>query len=431
MKILTGNEFARELAARRTRSGKSYRRLATEIGLGQATISGWCTGRHLPQTAVTDRFLALLAALNVPAVEQEAFAEALVRLRSVRVLASLPDINPYPGLRAFQVDEADRFFGRKELTARLVSAVANGSVIVVGASGCGKTSLLRAGLVPALTSPVEFVPVGAVDTLSSKPEDAVLVIDHLEELFTLHGDEEVRREFLAKVSARSTPVVFGLRADFYDHALRYPFLAALLRDHQVIVEPMADAELREVVVRPAAAAGLELEAGLVELLVRDTAGAPAGLPLLSHAVHATVERCLAESGAEGVVRVEHYRDVGGVHGAVARSADLAVDAVPSESLPLVRRLFLRLVRIDDEAADTRRRIGFDELFEGRADEKVDALSTVLDVFVTYRLLTVDADSVEISHEALLSAWPLLSEWLAEDRVGRHVHSRLTAASKRS
>lgn len=431
MKILTGDEFARELAARRSRSGKSYRRLATEIGLGQATISGWCTGRHLPQTAVTDRFLALLDALNVPAAEQDAFMEALVRLRSVRVLASSPDVNPYPGLRAFQVDEADRFFGRKELTARLVAAVANGSVIVVGASGCGKTSLLHAGLAPALAPPVEFVAVGAFDALSSTHEGAVIVVDHLEELFTLHGDEELRREFLEQVSARSTPVVFGLRADFYDHALRYPFLAALLRDHQVIVEPMTDAELREVVVRPAAAAGLELEPGLVELLVRDTAGAPAGLPLLSHAVHATVERCLAESGAEGrVVRVEHYRDVGGVHGAVARSADLAVQAVSGESLPLVRRLFLRLIRVDDEAADTRRRIGFDELFEGRADEEVDALSTVLDVFVAYRLLTVDADSVEVSHEALLSAWPLLSEWLAEDRVGRHVHGRLTTASRR-
>ncbi|WNV87512.1 helix-turn-helix domain-containing protein [Umezawaea sp. Da 62-37] len=431
MEILTGGDFARELGVRRSGSGKSYRRLATEIGLGQATISGWCTGRHLPQIAVTDRFLALLDAIDVPTVEQDAFVEALVRLRSVRVLASPPDINPYPGLRAFRVDEADHFFGRQELTAHLAAAVAHGSVIVVGASGCGKTSLLRAGLVPAMARPVEFVVVGATDALAAVPEDAVLVVDHLEELFTLLGDEELRREFLAGVSARSTPVVFGLRADFYDHALRYPFLAALLRDHQMIVEPMTDAELREVVVRPAAAAGLELEPGLVDLLVRDTAGAPAGLPLLSHAVHATVERCLAQPGAEGrVVRVEHYRDVGGVHGAVARSADLAVEAVPGESLPLVRRLFLRLVRADDDAVDTRRRIGFDEVFEGRGDDEVDALSTVLDVFVAHRLLTVDADSVEISHEALLSAWPLLSGWLAEDRVGRHVHGRLTTASRR-
>ena len=117
MEIFTGDDFARELGVRRSRSGKSYRRLATEIGLGQATISGWCTGGHLPQTAVTDRFLALLDSVNVPAVEQDAFVEALVRLRSVRVLVAPPDINPYPGLRAFRVDEADRFFGREELTA--------------------------------------------------------------------------------------------------------------------------------------------------------------------------------------------------------------------------------------------------------------------------------------------------------------------------
>ncbi|USX54107.1 helix-turn-helix domain-containing protein [Lentzea sp. HUAS12] len=431
MEILTGDEFARELGARRARSGKSYRLLSTEIGLGQATISGWCTGRHLPQTTVTDRFVALLDALKVPAAEKDTFLDALVRLRSVRGAAASPDTNPYPGLRAFRVDEADRFFGREELTARLVSAVAAGSVIVVGASGSGKTSLLRAGLVPALASPVVFVSVGAVDALASAADSAVVVVDHLEELFTLHSDEEVRREFLAKVSARSAPVVFGLRADFYDQALRYPFLAGLLRDRQVIVEPMTGAELREVVVRPAAAVELPLEPGLVELLVRDTAGAAAGLPLLSHAVHATVEHFMAEAGTEGrVVRVEHYQGVGGVHGAIARSAALAVQAIPTGSLPLVRQLFLRLVRIDDDAADTRRRIGFDEMFDGRTDEEVDALSTVLDVFVTYRLLTVDADSVEISHEALLSAWPLLSEWLAEDRVGRHVHSRLTAASKR-
>lgn len=209
--------------------------------------------------------------------------------------------------------------------------------------------------------------------------------------------------------------------------MQYPQLADLLQRAQVIVEPMTEAQLREVIVEPACSAGLELENGLVELLLHDTARGT--LPLLSHTLQTIVELARQDDPRAATIGVAHYRAAGGVQGAIAKTADIAYESLTAAKQTVARHLFLRLVKIDDSTADTRRRVTFDELLDGRSDVQADDWTDVLDVFIKRRLLTADAQTVEISHEALLVAWPRLKSWVADDRVGHHIHGRLTTAAR--
>lgn len=438
MAIDTPENFARELDALRRASGKSYRRVAAECGLGFNTIAGYCAGRHLPQLSVRRQFQGLLTAVGVPAGEaQDVWFEALTVLTARVKRVVVPMRNPYRGLRAFQAQDAAEFFGRKELTVRLLSALAHCRatrvpLVVVGPSGSGKSSLLRAGLLPAIESSVLMTP--GADPLKRwartvSAADDVVVVDQFEELFTLCSDEPERERFLTALLDHQGPVVLGLRADFYETALRYPQLAGLLQHGQVLVTPMTEAQLREVIVEPARSADLELENGLVELLLRDTARESGGLPLLSHTLQTIVELAELEDPPSRAIGVAHYRAAGGVQGATAHSADLAFLSLTTDQQVEVAHLFLRLVTTDDSTVDTRRPVTFDELFEGRSLAQTDDLAEILDVFISHRLLTADTQTVEIAHEALVSAWPQLQGWLEEDRSGRRLHSKLTEAAR--
>ncbi|MCO1578071.1 hypothetical protein M8C13_20160 [Crossiella sp. SN42] len=423
MELSTPEDFARTLDALRRKSGKSYRQLAEESGLAFTTISGYCKGRHLPQLSVGREFSGLLTAMGVS--EQDAWFDALPRLRT----RATPGSNPYRGLRAFQPEDAAVFFGRADLTARVLATVTDeGRLVVVGPSGSGKSSLLRAGLIPALDQAALITPGNTpLRELADVADEVVLVVDQFEELFTMCPDERDRIDFLDALLDRSAPLVLGLRADFYEQALRYPRLARLVQQAQVVVEPMTEVQLRDAIVEPARCAGFELQDGLVELLLRDTE--PGALPLLSHTLQTIVQLCQEDNPQATSLGVSHYQAAGGVRGAIAKSAALAFDSLSTTQKTVARNLFLRLVKVDDSAVDTRRRVTFDELFDGRTDEEVDDLTEVFDLFVTHRLLTADKHTVEISHEALLTAWPLLQSWLANDRIGRHVHGRLTAAAR--
>ncbi|MEU5820525.1 helix-turn-helix domain-containing protein [Streptomyces sp. NPDC047803] len=437
--IETPDEFARALNALRRASDKSYRRLADECGLGFNTIAGYCSGRHLPQLAVRAEFAALLTALGVPpGGPQKVWLDALRELPLRAGRSAAPVWNPYRGLEAFQPGDAEVFFGRSALTAQLLDRLGacherGMPLAVVGPSGSGKSSLLRAGLLP-LVGPSTLLTPGAAPMrqwaahVAQAAADAVVLVDQFEEVFTLCADESERTAFLDVLLECPGPVVFGMRADFYGRALRYPRLAAVLEQGQVPVGPMTEAQLREVIVEPARLAGLVLEDGLVDVLLADAGREPGALPLLSYTLKAITELAAQES-RKTAVGVRHYRAAGGVRGAVGQTAEAAFRSLPSHQQAVCRRLFLRLVHTDDGTADIRRRVTSDELLDTPSTGYADDVAEVLDVFVTHRLLTAGDQTVEFVHEALLMAWPRLTGWLADNREGRRVHGRLRTAAR--
>ncbi|MGW0292437.1 nSTAND1 domain-containing NTPase [Streptomyces tuirus] len=270
-----------------------------------------------------------------------------------------------------------------------------------------------------------------VDPSGARP---VVIVDQFEETFTLCPDEVDRRTFVEVLHAACSPagpgepapaiVVLGIRADFYDRCLRYPELADALQHRHMVLGPLTTTELREAVTGPAKAVGLELEPGLAELIVREVStDGPRGahdagvLPLLSHALLATWQRRKA-----GRLTLAGYRAAGGIQGAVAATAERAWTGLDPAARTAARLLLLRLVRLGEDTQATRRRGTRRQLAEestdpGKTEESLEAL-------VRARLVTLDAETVEITHEALLHAWPRLRDWIDEDRQGNLLRQRL-------
>lgn len=420
-RITSPLDMGRQLTLVRERAGLTIQEVAKRSGMLKSTLGGYYSGRHRPSLAVLEL---MLDACRVVPDERPVWRDALLRVRRA---PKVPRTCPYLGLESFQPEDAERFHGRAELVAAVLDGIGPRPLVVVGASGSGKSSLLRAGVVPVLRedrTAVVFTP--GADPLRTldrhlqalAPEErAVLVIDQFEELFGPDVPATERTAFLAALGRAPADLVLGLRADFYGHALAFPLLAQALQDSQVVVGAMGTCGLREVIVAPAEAAGVTIEDGLVELLIEDieVRGSAGALPLLSHALLATWRR-----GDGTRMTTADYRATGGVAGAVAASAEEAVAELGSEQT--VRQLFLRLVHVSPDAPDVRRRLRRDEL-----PHSVDGV--VLDRFVRSRLLVVDADSVEIAHEALLHAWPRLRSWLDADRVGLATQREVADAAR--
>ncbi|MEU3338459.1 hypothetical protein [Streptomyces sp. NPDC006668] len=395
---------------------------------------------------------------------------------------------PYRGLASYREQDARWFFGRERSTDSLVDQLraverTGGLIMLVGASGAGKSSLLNAGLVPAVqngvlrdegigtTTVVQFVPgadplrelTGRIPELadvlaaaepgteeftrdvreavavwgkreSSGMSRPVVIVDQFEESFTLCSDETARRTFVQTLSAACSPagpdeaapvlVVLGIRADFYEQCLSHPELADALQHRHMVLGPLTTTELREAVTGPAKAVGLELEPGLAELIVREvSADGPRGahdagvLPLLSHALLATWQRRKA-----GRLTLAGYRAAGGIQGAVAATAERAWSGLDPAARAAARLLLLRLVRLGEDTQATRRRGTRRQL----ARESTDPAATEesLEALVRARLVTLDAETVEITHEALLHAWPRLRDWIDEDRNGNLLRQQL-------
>ncbi len=342
---------------------------------------------------------------------------------------------PYRGLIAFEPEDGDLFFGREEVVAATVGHVlAGGFLAVVGASGSGKSSLVGAGLIPA----VRRARAGSVAVLTpgSDPgpglrralelRPSLVVVDQLEEAFTLCPDEAARGRFFDALidlhEAGSTSIVVALRADFYGRCAEHPRLAAALAAHQCLLGPMQADELRRAIEGPAGAAGLRFEAGLVDTMLADVEGEPGALPLLSHALY--------ESWARRDGRVltrAGYVAAGGVRGAIAHTAeDVFLRCSPQEQL-VMRRMLLRLTELGEATEDTRRRVPLAELIpEGEGGEEATA---VLEQLAGSRLLVVGDDSAEIAHEALIREWPRLRGWLAEDREELRTLQQLATAAR--
>lgn len=507
-RISTKRDFGHELTLLRDRAGLSVRDVARALGMPTSTTSDYSRGKSLPRGPVLRKILFICGVEDEKAAEQ--WLEALYRVRRAPGRRPADAPVPYRGLESYQAEDADWFFGRKRLTDVLIEHLRcqsrrGGILAVVGASGSGKSSLLRAGLIPELQSgglgvpgshiwPVTLLTPGsrpvrelAVElaaltdeapdhiesVLLTDPSDSadlarraarweadsngdgdapdacesmlVLVVDQFEEVFMACHDERERLAFIRALcaaagcdaagggSAGSRPaalVVLGLRADFYPHALGYPALVAALQSSQVVVGPMTADELRSAITEPAHKAALDIEDGLVELVLRDLApsmgrtlpGAahdPGALPMLSFAMLATWARSHG-----GKLTVASYRDSGGIWAAVASAADKVYNELDAAQQDLARQIFIRLVHVAEDTADTRRRVLRSELLLVHHD-----MQPVLDAFINERLITAETDDVEIAHEALLVAWPRLREWVNSDRVGVRVHRQLTAAAE--
>ncbi|MDT4897821.1 MAG: hypothetical protein QOH25_2898 [Acidobacteriota bacterium] len=393
------------------------------------------------------------------------------------------DVCPYRGLQTFDEEHAEFFFGRDADIQRLLEKLKTTRFIaVVGASGSGKSSLVRAGVLPELKNGVlpesdtwtirVFTP-GAhplaalaanllrlypqqsmnrtLDELSmdertlhlavslalgERPaqERVVWVVDQFEEIFTLCSDERERAQFLANLLYASfipggrNAVILTLRADFYQKCAAYPELSARVAAQQFLVSPMDEDNLKQAIEEPAWHTGLEFEQGLVETILEDVESQPGALPLLEHALLELWER---RRGT--MLTLEAYRESGGVEGAIAKRADTIYDSFTPEQQLIVRRIMLRLTQPGEGTEDTRRRATFAELVT-RANES-GAIEDVTQTMANARLLTTGTDErpgeqvIDVSHEALIRGWPRLRRWIEEDRAGLRILRRLTEAAR--
>jgi WD40 repeat protein/DNA-binding SARP family transcriptional activator len=377
-------------------------------------------------------------------VAEDDLAGDVVELEAVRERAELlggePRIVacPFKGLASFDVEDADVFFGRERLVAEMVARLAGAPVLgIVGPSGSGKSSALRAGLLAALAGgvlpgseqwqlallrPGEH-PLRAVEEATDDPSRGrlVLAVDQFEEIFTACRDEPERAAFVDALIAEACDlrhralVLVAVRADFYGHCATYPELSRLLGANHVLVGPMRRDELRRAIELPARRADLRVEPELVEALIADVQDEPGGLPLLSSAL---LELWQHRDGRR--LRLSAYQHLGGVDGAVARLAESSFARLDPERGEAARRILLRLAGGGEGEAVVRRRVPLTEL-GGEQDQRVaDALAVLADD----RLVTLGEGEVEVAHEALLREWPRLRDWLEEDAHGRRLHRHL-------
>lgn len=415
----------------------------------------------------------------------DAFVDALrsaIGVASVLPETAIGSPNPYKGLEPFAEADTGQFYGRERLVERMIARLGGVGPVcrflaVVGPSGSGKSSVVNAGLVPALRAggiagsdrwfivtmtpgvhPFEGLeraltkvavksPAMLLEQLLAEPSglrrsvDAilpdqmsplVLVIDQFEELYTVAADEEREAFTESLVEAITHPrsrlrVVITLRADFYDHPLATPGLGELLRDHTELVTPMSASELELAIGRPADEAGVVVQPALLAALITDAVSKPAGLPMLQYTLTELFER---KRGA--TMTASAYESMGGLTGAVVERAESLFEALTPEARIAARHVFLRLVSVNDAGEDTRRRALLSELqaLEGRDGY----LDDMLRAFARHRLLTFDRDSasrgptVEIAHEALIGAWARLAGWIDEARDDLRAQRRLATAA---
>jgi WD40 repeat protein/DNA-binding SARP family transcriptional activator len=337
------------------------------------------------------------------------------------------DSCPWPGLLAYAIGDADGFAGRDcEVDACLARLRDDGVLVVVGPSGSGKSSLVRAGVAGTLQrggrSVVVLTP-GArpTDALARKaPGDGcVLVIDQCEEVATACDDPFDRDAFLTALAAHAerAPLVISLRADRLGDLSGHPAFARLVERGLFLLGPMDERALRAAIEQPARAAGLLLEPGLVDLIVRDVLDEPGALPLMSHALQQTWTR------REGrTLTVAAYTETGGIRGAVAQSAESVYAGVGIDEQRKLRDLFLRLVTPVEDGAPARIRLPH------RAIADDPGYRRLVDQLVDARLLTTDGEVIELAHEALARAWPRFRDWLDEDVEGLRVLRHLNGAT---
>jgi DNA-binding SARP family transcriptional activator/WD40 repeat protein len=372
-------------------------------------------------------------------------ATEVVELQTVRERARLARSDampacPFKGLASFDVEDAPVFFGRERLVADMIARLPGTRLMgIVGPSGSGKSSALRAGLLAALADgvlpgserwPQALIrpgarPLAALERATAElpaGERWIVAVDQFEETFTTCRDAAERAAFVdalvacARVAHRRTLVLVAVRADFYGHCARFPELSRQLGANQVLVGPMRGHELRRAIELPAQRAGLKVEPDLVDALLAGVEGRPGALPLLSTSL---LELWQHRDGR--TLRLADHERAGGVEGAVARLAESGYERLDPRERTLAKRILLRLAGEGEGDNVVRRRVPLKELGGEEA-------ARVLSVLAEARLVTVDEREAEVAHEALLREWPRLRGWLAEDAEGRRLHLHLTRAA---
>jgi transcriptional regulator with XRE-family HTH domain len=492
--VKTRSDLAYQLVALRARSGLTVRELARRLDVPSATLGGYFSGRHLPGPAQLKLFRSLVKVCGVTSpTEIDLWTEALARARLASDGRTAKAPTPYRGLEPFREHDANLFFGREaaisELLGRLramaaMTGTACGVLAVIAPSGSGKSSLLQAGLLPAVRAGALGTPggpwscavmapgrvpalqlarclasmgpggttaggagpgwtaVGETGPRPTGPGNRLLVVDQLEGLFAPDVDSGTADDLLGKLAhlGPATLVVLGLRADFCGAAACRPALLPVLRHATVLLGPMTEDEVRSAITEPAQQVGVAVEDALVDVLLSDlAAGGPrpactaGALPLLSQALLATWKRAKRNH-----LTVADYRATGGLRGAVARSAENLYKDLSASGRRTARHIFLRLVTAGDGAPMTRRVVRRGDLDgTGTGPEGGTSVCDVLERFIAARLITASAGTggpgtaisgtVEVSHDTVLSAWPRLAEWFDEEHGRSRPHGDPTGA----
>ncbi|HEY9859166.1 MAG TPA: caspase family protein, partial [Candidatus Obscuribacterales bacterium] len=364
--------------------------------------------------------------------------------------------NPYLGLNAFALEQADYFCGREQIIRVLIDHLRKSRFLaVIGPSGCGKSSLVKAGLFPLFKrndlpgsseweieafTPGNYPITRLLELLArqqQRSEPFVLFIDQFEELFTLCSDDQERRDFIrlmsqeATNSERPTKVIIAIRGDFLDRCAAYPEAASLINQTQPnLVTPLTLLELTEASEKPASLHGVTFESGLVSQIANDVVDRPGALPLLQYALTELWRVCIEEvESAQPCLTWHGYREIGGVKGALEKRADLLYLSFSPEDQAFVRRLLLELVQIGEGQEFMRRRASWEDL-RAIADspEQLDRVTRRLSD-QQQRLIITSDKTVEVAHEALFSEWKLLHDWIEESREDIQINRRLEAACR--
>jgi WD40 repeat protein/transcriptional regulator with XRE-family HTH domain len=471
----------------RRRAGLTQRKLSMAVNYSDTQISRLEQNERMPDLAtLTARFLPALRIDDQPEVAKR-LLELAARVR--REDAPAGGLPPYKGLRYFEETDAELFFGRQALTDLLLKRLADRLeskprfLAIIGASGSGKSSVVRAGLIPELhwqqsssgwpviimtptAHPMEALAASLiretqtdpptrkfVDELAHDPQalsvslnrmacainsaHTILVVDQFEELFTLCRSEAEQTAFVDSLMTTAFHengvgmITIVLRSDFYAHCAQFNLLRQVISHHQEYIGIMTNEELRSAIEEPARRGHWDIEPGLVDLLLHDVGAdvghtpEPGALPLLSHALLATWQRRRGRT-----MTLSGYSASGGVRGAIAETAEsVFYDLLEPEQREVARQIFLRLTELGGETstADTRRRVNIAELVS-RPDKR-DVVHEVLLTLANARLITTGQDTAEVAHEALIREWPTLRGWLEEDREGLRLHRRLTEAAQ--
>lgn len=373
--------------------------------------------------------------------------------------------NPYRGLQPFEFEQADYFKGRETAVRVLIDRLENNRFLaVIGASGCGKSSLVKAGLLPELNKsnhqlqiqsmkPGDRPLIGLQEILMQgckQTQPYILFIDQFEEVFTLCKDETERRDFIHAVTAeatipdRKTRVIITIRSDFIERCADYQEAATLInRDLATtyFVKKLELKELLEAIEEPARKNGVSFEPELALQIVNDVEDQPGALPLLQFALKALWQVCIEESTSEQRLLTEsYYKKIGGVRGALNQQANVVYDKLMSDAeKEFVKDLFMELVKVEENQPVTRRRVTMESLVAiGNSQEqlqKQQQRQRVLGKLVNQRLIVTDENTVkvatvEVAHEALLSEWSLLKKWIDDNRENIRLKCRLEEARQK-